>query len=625
MRTFFRTLLGIILLAGVVSGLLPVAHADESFQTDYSVDYYLGNEGATIATSVKLTTTITNKEDNVYLDKYSIAFPKSFEMNNIKATSDNGSVDATIDTGSQNTTVLMKIKDAAIGVGKTTRLYLSFDQANLFQVNGNVWEVLLPTMQKAQADGGSYTIRVHLPPNDKRLSIAKPKPDTISTDTITWVNPEAKTIIAVFGDRQVYNLKLRYHIQNDRLVPVVTDIAFPPNTTYQQITTSQIAPEPESVSLDTDGNYLGRYHLNPHEQKTILFEGQALVYAKPLDDQIERDRVTVQAQRSYSTKSTHYWNATVTKGEFASPKDVYDNLVSRFQYNYDRVSDPNAKRLGAATALSNPTNAVCAEFTDSFVSLTRSLGIPSRELNGFGFSQDERLRPQSLDGDVLHAWPEYWDDTANMWKQVDPTWENTSGIDYFDSFDLNHIVFAIHSKEDDYPVPAGMYKTSKSQDVTVEPTATVTKRFTDITVSAIDVPKILSDQKSASGIAHIKNQGNTFAYDVKLKSASNDLRIALAQETISVIAPYQTVDIPFTLTSKTTHSDDLNTTIAITANTNKATADVTIRSYQKLLLYAGGIGILILFGIISSILAVVKRQKKPREVPPPEQSPIRPL
>ncbi len=625
MRTFFRTLFAIVLLASTVTQFVPVAHADESFQTDYTVDYYLGNEGATIETSVKLTTTITNKEDNIYLDKYSITFPKTFEMSNIKATSDNGPVDATIDTGTENTTVLMKIKDAAIGEGKTTKLYLSFDQANLFQVNGSVWEVLLPTMQKAQTDGGSYAIHVHLPPNDKRLSIAKPKPDTISSDTISWINPEAKTIIAVFGDRQVYDLKLRYHIQNDRLVPVVTDIAFPPNTAYQQVTTSTIAPEPESISLDTDGNYLGRYHLNPHEQKTIEFAGQAIVYATPLDDQIERDRTYKQAQQSYDTKSTHYWNATVKKEEFATAEDVYRDLVGRFQYNYDRITDPNAKRLGAAVAISSPTNAVCAEFTDAFVSLTRSLGIPSRELNGFGFSQDERLRPQSLDGDVLHAWPEYWDSKANMWRQVDPTWENTSGIDYFNSFDLNHIVFAIHSKEDDYPVPAGMYKTSKSQDVYVEPTATLTKRFTDITVSAIDVPKILSDRKGATGIAHIKNQGNAFAYDVSIKAASDDLRIELSQETIAEIAPYQTVDVPFTLTSKTTHPDDLNTTITVTAETNRATANVTIRSYQKLLLYAAGIGVLILFGIISIILAVVKRRKKPPVMPPPEHSPIRPL
>ncbi|PIP14879.1 hypothetical protein COX47_02840, partial [Candidatus Roizmanbacteria bacterium CG23_combo_of_CG06-09_8_20_14_all_35_49] len=71
----------------------------------------------------------------------------------------------------------------------------------------------------------------------------------------------------------------------------------------------------------------------------------------------------------------------------------------------------------------------------------------------------------------LHAWPEYYDSKSELWKPIDPTWENTSGIDYLSSFDLNHIVFVIHGKKPDYPLPAGMYKIDNSQDISIKPAA----------------------------------------------------------------------------------------------------------------------------------------------------------
>ena len=87
------------------------------------------------------------------------------------------------------------------------------------------------------------------------------------------------------------------------------------------------------------------------------------------------------------------------------------------------------------------------EFTDLFIAIAREKGIYSREIQGYGFSLDQKLQPLSLSSDILHAWPEYYDTKTESWIAVDPTWENTSGINYFSSFDLNHIVFVIHGKK----------------------------------------------------------------------------------------------------------------------------------------------------------------------------------
>lgn len=620
-----RSIFLLILLAASFVMLCPsTVLADSSFGTSYSVDYYLGDHGSTIKTTVKLTTTITNREDNVYIDKYSVAFPKSFLMSNIHVTDDRGVVDTKVDSDPSTTTILMNINDAPVGIGKTTKLYLTFDQENLFQVNGNVWEVLLPTMQKEASDG-DYTIRVHLPPNDKKLSIAKPKPTSISQDTITWVNPTKRTIIAVFGDRQAYNMKLKYHLQNDRLVPVVTDVAYPPNTSFQHILVTSIDPAPESVSMDSDGNYLGRYRLNPKEQKDIVFRAQAQIFVEPQEQEIARDKERFEKQATYLTKQTSYWNATAGSGTYKNVGDVYRDVVSRLSYNFDRVSDPSTKRLGASQALATPKQAVCAEFTDSFVSLARSIGIPAREMEGYGFSQDERLRPLSLDGDVLHAWPEYWEEKAARWEQIDPTWENTSGVDYFDSFDLNHIVFAIHAKEDAYPVPAGMYKITDSHDVEVVATSTLLSDSQDIQVDSVSLPASINDHSPSTGTVRISNRGRSFAYKIPIQMSGTNVAFTTQSPTIDELAPYQSVDVPFQFSSSRQSNIDQVATIRIKAGASVITKSLTIISYAKFLIILAGLGIL---GIIALAVIIISLRKHKNTQEPDslvDSSPMRPI
>ena len=62
-----------------------------------------------------------------------------------------------------------------------------------------------------------------------------------------------------------------------------------------------------------------------------------------------------------------------------------------------------------------------------------------------------------LNKNLLHAWPEYWSEDEQLWRQVDPTWEKTSGgVDYWQHFDLNHVVFAINGVSSELPIPAPM-------------------------------------------------------------------------------------------------------------------------------------------------------------------------
>ena len=106
----------------------------------------------------------------------------------------------------------------------------------------------------------------------------------------------------------------------------------------------------------------------------------------------------------------------------------------------------------------------CQEFTDLFIALARQKGIPARRILGYAYSNNEELRPVKLQTDILHTWPEYYNYETESWVQIDPTWgDTTGGIDYFNKFDLNHLILAINGVSSSLPYPAGSYLANEDE------------------------------------------------------------------------------------------------------------------------------------------------------------------
>lgn len=515
------------------------------FKTDYQVEYNLSQSQDSLTSKVKFNVKITNLRSDVYVNKYSISFPRSFAINNLKIKDDSGEVVPKITSDDLNTKVEMEFTNPNIGKDSVNNFFLDFDQVNLFKVNGNVWEVAIPVIENKEE--GSYQVVVVLPSNtDKKISISKPKPDLISGREIRWINPKTKTIYAVFGDSQIYQAELTYHIKNNEVFPVMTEIAFPPDSLYQKIFLESITPLPVSVYQDEDGNFLGRYQLKPLESKTIFFKGLIEVFSKPRDEAISNVRKLFKNQKDYLTSQQKFWKISSLKKieEIKEVDDIYNFTVSNFNYNYGKIKENNL-RLGAEGVLAKPDQAVCMEFTDFFIAVSREKGIFSREIEGYGFSYDPKLQPLSLASDILHAWSEYYDEKKELWIPVDPTWENTSGIDYFTSFDLNHIVFAIHGKRSDYPLPAGMYKTDDSKDISIKASTIIPKEKKKIGIKNFNIPKEISDNKKYQEKFLIINNSNVYLYDIPVEIKGKNIDIYNKKVIIDSLAPYQEKEMVF--------------------------------------------------------------------------------
>ncbi len=569
------------------------------FITDYQIEYFLTENKQSLLSHVNFQISITNQRSDLYIAKFSITYPKTFVIHNIKATDDKGEVVTQVVDEETKTKIIMDFNSPVIGKGSVNNLYLNFDQENLFKINGNIWEVILPTIDKKER--GNYKIIVNLPDNqDKKISLAKPKPNQIIGRKIIWENPQTKTIYAVFGDRQFYQTELVYNLKNPKIIPVRTEIAFPPDTLYQKVYIESINPFPEKTFIDEDGNFMGEYVLAPREVKKVVFNGLIEVLAQPRLDVLPVIQNQFINQKKYLLSSQKYWNIDDIDNleqikSLKSIHDIYSYTVGNLKYNYEKVIKKN-ERLGALKVLRNPNEAVCTEFTDLFIALAREKGIWAREIQGYGFSSDPNLRPLSLISDTLHAWPEYYDENKKIWIPVDPTWENTSGIDYFSSFDLNHIAFVIHGKKSDYPLPAGMYKIEDSKDIEIKATYTKPAEKNNLKINISKLPKQLTEQEELKGKIFIQNQGNTYLWQIPIKLSGQKLTVSPSKIIVSVLVPGQKKEFDFTL--KADKTNKITNSLLVVSVANKKNYRHSFKIYP----YYYQLGIKITIGTLVLVL-----------------------
>lgn len=424
---------------------------------------------ATNSEMVRVTQDISlkNNKEFVYAPTYSITL-RLKHISDVSVTSTKGSIPFTLKETPDNSKVIqVDFPDKVVGENKVNNFSISFITSDYIRKAGSIHTISIPATSNI-SDFDSYLVQVIAPENFGNPSIVKPNIPYDSSDytyTFTKDNLKNSGIYIVFGEKQYYFFKLSYNLENKNVFPVKTEIALPPNTAYQDVIIDNIIPQPDSVHKDKDGNYMATYTL---PAKTG-FSVKAHVLVESVYN--PREEELTESDRKYYTRPQKYWESDSKEIKKASKdlnsaEDIYEYVIKTLSYNTSKTAEKN-ERLGAAAVLSKPYFAVCLEFTDLFIALARSKGIPARAVEGYAVTQDDPTRPTSLFEDILHAWPEYYDDNKKAWIMVDPTWgDTTKGVDYFHTFDFDHVAFVKNGLSSNYPIPAGGYKVnSDSKDV----------------------------------------------------------------------------------------------------------------------------------------------------------------
>lgn len=518
-------------------------YAQGEFETSYNVRYEaISPEVVRISQEI----TLQNKLSNIYAKEYSFTLVGS-RIENIQAADSLGAIKTEVGQVNDSTTITLFFNEQVVGTGKTLNFTLSYEALDLAKKIGQVWEINIPKLSN-ESPPQNYSLTLAVPQRFGNLAFIRPQPvDRSSKEGLLLYRFTKEQVMstgvnAVFGDFQVFSFNLTYHLENPNPTLGETEIALPPDTSFQKIIYQAIDPHPTEIRVDDDGNWLAKYRLKSKERVNVIASGQVKIFSQPTKDFL----IFTQESLKTDLLPQKYWEIDNSQifleaQRLKTPRAIYNFVVRRLNYDFERVKQ-GIERQGAVRALNNPDHALCMEFTDLFVALARAAGIPAREVNGFAYTDNDKLKPLGLVADLLHSWPEYWDYENKLWIPIDPTWEKTTGgIDFFNKTDMNHFVFVIHGKNSETPYPAGSYKLdSYGKDVEVTFGDYQGEKPPDVSVD-FRLPKKILGETSTKGSFTIKNIGQIAIYKTPVRIIPTGLTLLSPKSSeliIDVLPPW---------------------------------------------------------------------------------------
>lgn len=561
------------------------------------VTYTVQENGTTRA---QLRGTLTNTTSEYYASSYKMQVGFD-EITNVKASDSDGEITPTLTKNDDGYLIGLDFNTKSVGMGSKLPFTITFDTPTVARQLGKIWEINIPGIANP-SEFASFTVSVVVPESFGEPAYIKPDQRSKSL-TFTKEQLGKSGISIAFGEEQLYSFHLTYHLQNGNVYPIRTEIALPPSTNYQEVFLTEINPRPLNVIKDKDGNWLAEYRLSPLQKLDVTATGVVQMSLIPKEQELSSED-----QQEY-TKSQPFWETRSAEinalaQELKTPQAIYDYVVNTLTYDFSRVTG-DKPRLGAVASLKNPNSAVCREFTDLFIALARAAGIPAREVDGFAYTENARQRPLSVDQDILHAWPEYYDKEKKTWIMVDPTWGNTTGgVDYFTVLDFDHFAFVKKGRDSDYPIPAGGYKFfegKNAKDIRVEFATGLPATQADVIITS-DFPGVSIAGLPIKGKITIKNTGPQELAPQVLSLVSDTLSPQTQIVQANSIPPFgsQTWNVSFHPTSLLTKTDAAFTIhFAPESVLGDKTAQQTFK-IAPFFMTPWGIG-----GIVSGILAFV--------------------
>lgn len=547
-------------------------------------------------------------EDNELINNYSEIYAQEYvfatsqtNLQNISANDQHGNILDHVQTAKDSTKIFLKFNQPSLGKDKSTKFTIRHTQPQLSINKGNTWEVTLPGFSTNPGDSINLTLLIPKSFGDIAFS-------SIPGITLTPYNQynqivlrfdqfKNQKVVFSFGPFQLFDFNLTYYLQNPSTDKIQTEIPLPPDTESQTIIFKNITPRPVSVTPDSDGNWLAQYFLDPKQVFTVTVDGQAKITSAPQPS--DSDPVPFLQEKPYWPVS----HPTIQKlaRELKTPKRIFDYVVDNLEYDYGLIDSPN--RQGALMSLQSPQNALCTEFTDLFITLARAAAIPAREIEGFAYTNNPKIKPTNVNADILHAWPQYYDSSKKTWIQVDPTWtKTTNGIDFFSDLDLNHLIFVIHGHDSQYPPPPGSYKQNKSQK-----SVNVSFASQEIFPNSQSPKLKINSRLGYKSQLIISNPNLNSLKNIKIK-----LPLASWTSTIKTLAPLSSAQIPLPETSFFQSLLPNNQKLVFTLELqNQPSATIPVLNLEHFYHLSIAIGILIVLLCLGGIIITVP--KKPNK------------
>lgn len=524
------------------------AFAKGEFTADYSVFYDVSTTGITTVTE---NINLTNQTDRYYPSSFTLTIGAT-KITDVEASDSSGALPVEVQNLGKKAQIQVKFSNMqVVGLGKKYNFKLKFNSSDFAQAQGKIWQVSVPKISSSEEiDGYNLTLAVPVSFGDPTTILPEPSRQFESGGKLNFLFTKEKLIetgiLANFGSNQLFDYSLEYHLDNNSVLPALAKLSVPTTNEYQEVIVNSLDPKPQSIVMDEDGNAVAYYELDRKESKTVKAMGIVKLYLKPN----LKSKPLSDGQKKIYTSQAKNWDKDspqikeklkeIFKDGIPPETQEKARLINKFVVDYltydeARLKNADFQRLGSLTALSNPSQALCTEFTDLFIALSRAAGIPARQLIGYAYTSNQDIRPTSLEGTIFHTWPEYYDD-AQGWIMIDPTWQSTTGgVDYFSRFDLNHFVLTRRGVSSSDPISPDKADV-KFYDGQFEPKESIS--------ISMDSPSEVYAGFPASMKVKISNSGNTVFPATPFSLSSSNISFGDKVSPNSTAKSYELKPIP---------------------------------------------------------------------------------
>ncbi|MBN1915730.1 transglutaminase domain-containing protein [Candidatus Dojkabacteria bacterium] len=239
----------------------------------------------------------------------------------------------------------------------------------------------------------------------------------------------------------------------------------------QKVYYSSINPSPNYIETDKEGNLVGTFEFPTNFAGVISLDGYAEVSVAGSISESEAGNISdISGDLSDYLKPGKYWEvddseirakAIELKG---SEENVYRIVEKTYSYIVNTIDYSDVKRFGlnkrqGAKKTLEGGAAVCMEYSDLFLTLTRAQGIPARAAFGYGY--DSRVPSTEQES---HQWVEVYMPGVNKWVSVEVTW-GESGTTLIGG-DMNHFYTHLAGEHPEKPNPVELTSFGSVKDLT---------------------------------------------------------------------------------------------------------------------------------------------------------------
>ncbi|HUW24759.1 MAG TPA: transglutaminase-like domain-containing protein [Patescibacteria group bacterium] len=603
----------IFILLAFLALVFPSFASAKEFSSFYKTTYRFANSAEAFVTQE---VSLVNLTADYYVSEYSLSILGS-QIDSIEAFDNVGPVKTQTQVKDETTIITLYFNEKVVGKGKMLSFILKYRCGGLAKKEGNLWQISIPKLAKDD-EIDEYELSLRIPLEFGKVAFANPTPRREEiVDRFYQLQFEKDDLVnygvwVTVGQYQTFDFVINYELTNSSATSRVEKIALPPDTNYQTLYYESLEPEPIDLEIDPDGNWLAVYRLGANEKLAIKAKGKANLFFQSKKGHWPEPEFNA---NDYLTASKN-WPADQSlikdlAGSLKTPAAIYRYVVNNLNYDYQSIKK-GMERKGALGALNNPQKSICTDFTDLFVALCRAAGIPARELAGYAYSDNPRLKELAAKNDLLHSWAEYYDQQKQEWIMVDPTWEQTSGgLDFFNKFDMAHFVFVIHGRSDTLPLSPGAYKDNESSEkqVFVELSSEeVIKNPKAFSITSVR-PQLLFSLKNNSLEVEMKNESG-FSLNNEIFRLEGEPKVEPNEWFFKQIPPFSRFRIAFNLKPMEQIRDYQ---LKFTLKTGEEARELTL-TVNSLILRAGIIsGVLLTVALVLLLWSLKKNRCSPLE------------